>query len=289
MKRLIKKIIIKLPFLNFSLTNNETKFPQVKNSPILKEIFLKGNNSYEPEVFSLIKNSDYDIFIDCGANIGLFSCFAYRKGIETIAIEPLNDNIKYLKKLFDLNNYKIDLIKKGISDQAGKFKIYVPDEKKKFHAHSSLQNQFKDPNSPYFKNKFKIEDIETTTLNNIFELNDNFLDKKILLKVDIEGNELKSLTCFKEILKEKINIDVLVEIMINDVDKQEIFNLMIDCGYESYLLTNAGFVEEKRPLTLPKYDNFNQKLRTCWKNHFFTKKNKEEIKKRSLKHYNYFI
>ena len=71
--------------------------------------------------------------------------------------------------------------------------------------------------------------------------------------------------------------------------QQEIFNLMIDCGYESYLLTNAGFVEEKRPLTLPKYDNFNRKLRTCWKNHFFTKKNKEEIKKRSLKHYNYFI
>ena len=52
-------------------------------------------------------------------------------------------------------------------------------------------------------------------------------------------------------------------------------------------LTNAGFVEEQRPLTLPKYDNFNEKLRTCWKNHFFTKKNKE-IKK-SLKNFNYFI
>ena len=41
MRRLIKKIILKIPFFNFSLTNNETKFPQVKNSPILKEIFLK--------------------------------------------------------------------------------------------------------------------------------------------------------------------------------------------------------------------------------------------------------
>lgn len=289
MRRLIKKIILKIPFLNLSLTNNETKFPQVKNSPILKEIFLKGDNSYEPEVFSLIKHSDYDVFVDCGANIGLFSCFAYRKGIETIAIEPLENNINYLKKLFELNNYKIDLIEKGISDEIGRFKIYVPDEKKSLHAHSSLQNQFKEPNSPYFKNKFKTEDIETTTLNNIFDLNNNFLNKEILLKIDIEGNELKSLTSFKEILKEKINIDVLVEIMINDIDKEEIYNLMIDCGYESYLLTNAGFVEEQRPLTLPKYDNFNSKLRTCWKNHFFTKKNKDEIKKKSLKYFNYFI
>ena len=289
MRKLIKKTILKIPFYNFSLKNNETKFPQVKNSPILKEIFLKGDNSYEPEVFSLIKNSDYDVFLDCGANIGLFSCFAYRKGIETIAIEPLQNNINYLKNLFELNNYKIDLIKKGISDQTGRFKIYVPDENNSRHAHSSLQNQFKDPKSPYFKNKFKTENIETTTLNNIFELNNNFLNKEILLKIDIEGNELRSLTSFKEILKEMINIDVLVEIMINDVDKQEIYNLMIDCGYESYLLTNAGFVEEQRPLTLPKYDNFNEKLRTCWKNHFFTKKNKEEIKKKSLKNFNYFI
>ena len=52
--------------------------------------------------------------------------------------------------------------------------------KKSLHAHS-FKNQFKDPNSPYFKNKFKTEDIETTTLNNIFDLN-NFLNKEILLK-----------------------------------------------------------------------------------------------------------
>ena len=157
-------------------------------------------------------------------------------------------------------------------------KFIAPDEKRVFTLILHCKINLKIPTVHIFKNKFKTEDIETTTLN-IFDLNNNFLNKEILLKIDIEGNELKSLTNFKNI-KEKINIDVLVEIMINDVDKQEIYNLMIDCGYESYLLTNAGFVEEQRPLTLPKYDNFNEKLRTCWKNHFL-QKNKEEIKKRA--------
>ena len=52
------------------------------------------------------------------------------------------------------------------------------------------------------------------------------------------------------------------------------------------LFTNAGLVYEERPLTFPKPENKN---RTIWKNHFFTKKDITEIKEISEKYFGHWI
>ena len=79
--------------------------------------------------------------------------------------------------------------------------------------------------------------------------------------------------------------------MINDTNSLEVFNLLQDCGYKGYLITNAGLVAEDRPLVLPKpnADPHENKLRTLWKNHFFTKRSSQEIKKLNLSIYKYNI
>ena len=82
------------------------------------------------------------------------------------------------------------------------------------------------------------------------------------------------------------DVDWVIEIMINDEDKYEVFDIMKNYGYNGYLITNSGLVRENRPLTLP-YHNRNN--RTCWKNHYFTQKNIDDIKEFSLKEFGYWV
>ena len=82
------------------------------------------------------------------------------------------------------------------------------------------------------------------------------------------------------------DIDFILEIMINDSDKNELFDLMMEHDFNGFLITNSGLVHENRALTLP---NPNHNNRTLWKNHFFTKKSLEEIKEFSINYYGYSI
>ena len=86
--------------------------------------------------------------------------------------------------------------------------------------------------------------------------------------------ELSPILKFSSVL-ERENVDFIIEIMINDSDKNEVFDLMIEHGYNGYLITNAGLIKESRPLTPPRHDRVD---RTLWRNHFFTKKPISEIK-----------
>lgn len=110
-------------------------------------------------------------------------------------------------------------------------------------------------------------------------------DGSILIKLDCEGNELPILKSATLTLK-RHDVDFIIELMINDRDKYEIFDLMKSFGYEGFLITNAGLVREDRPLTFPFPG---RRDRTIWKNHFFTKKTFADVEKFSRKNYGYWI
>jgi FkbM family methyltransferase len=66
-------------------------------------------HSKEPETIEWIENFNKDdIFFDIGANIGLYSCYAAKKGIKTFSFEPSVFNLEILVKNINinkLNNY----------------------------------------------------------------------------------------------------------------------------------------------------------------------------------------
>ena len=94
-----------------------------------------------------------------------------------------------------------------------------------------------------------------------------------------------------EYLSQLGQVDFLVEIMINDYNKNEVYDIFKKNGFNSYLLTNAGLISEDRPLTLPKPygDIRNNKLRTLWKNHLFTKRSAEDVRDLNKKIFGYHI
>ena len=274
---------------NILINGKRIKFNNIGHSNLLKEIAINGPNSFEPELVRLIQNYPFKLktFIDGGANVGLYSAIAYTSysnETEIIAIEPFPNNVNYINGLKILNDLEFTLIDKALHSQSGKpFMLYYPIAKtsSKLSSSASLINSFQGTDGIYSHLPAKEISVNTITLEDVL------FKKKYpaLIKLDCEGNELPILQASKKILSGN-ETDFIIEIMIKDKDKHDIFNLMKSYSYDAYLITSAGLVKEDRPLTLPYYNNSN---RTCWKNHYFTKRPIEKIKEFSTNVYNYWI
>jgi FkbM family methyltransferase len=76
--------------------------------------------SKEKETITWIESFDKDdIFYDIGANIGLYSCYAARKGIKTFSFEPSVFNLEILAKNININklNNLITIIPIALSNK----------------------------------------------------------------------------------------------------------------------------------------------------------------------------
>ena len=271
----------------FIVNNNNVKFHDIKNNNLLKSITINGFESHENETIKLIKKYNWEMsdFYDIGSNIGHYAVIAslYHKDINVIAVEPFPLNSEYIDTLKLNNKLSFSLIKKAVDSTTGATKnFYFPVSKNssKLPGTGTLINSFKGSGGTYDDLPFETVQVETITLDDLTKGSGD----GILIKMDCEGNEFNILKSSS--LLARNNIDFIIEIMINDLDKNEVFNLMKGHGYNGFLITNAGLIQENRPLTLPKPDRND---RTLWRNHFFTKKPISEIKQFSIDNYGHWI
>jgi FkbM family methyltransferase len=297
MKKLLliiyKKILERL--MGFGLIRTKTfivngkniVFHDLGNNNLLKGIAINGFESHENETIKLIKkyNWEMDNFFDIGSNIGHYAVIAslYLENVDVVAVEPFPLNSEYIDKLKVNNNLSFSLVKKAVDSTTGETKtFYFPVSKSssKLPGTGTLINSFEGSGGTYDDLPFETVQVDTITLDDLTEdSGDN-----ILIKMDCEGNEFNILK--PSSLLARNNVDFIIEIMINDLDKNQVFTLMKEHGYNGFLITNAGLIQENRPLTLPKPDRSD---RTLWRNHFFTKKSVSEIEKFSIENYGHWI
>ena len=266
-------------------------YNELKSSKALQE-FYKNKNT-EIEMFLLIEGLDFKSMIDCGAYFGYFSIYSdkIKNNLNVVAFEADKDNFERLNYFVDLNFSKVKTYNKAIGGKTEKVEFFKPIYKNisKYPAHGQVGDPKLQESNPYKDRKFKKYSVEMISLSEV--LNEFALDKT-LLKLDIEGKEKEALQSIYKDLKARSDLDLIIELMINDDDSFDIFNLIRSCGYDSYLITNAGLVAEKdHPLILPKPNESpkEKKLRTLWRNHFFTKRSSSEIKKLNLLTFGYNI
>ena len=133
---------------------------------LIDEIFIK--RIYNPDFMCI---NIGDTVMDIGANIGIFSLYAAKQGAKKIyAIEPLSQNIPFIKSNFKINKLKVPNIDNvAISDKIGIGKLYLGD----LDSHGLLFDH-------NFKKKFsKYKEVKTLTLNKIFNSLFHF-SKKLL-------------------------------------------------------------------------------------------------------------
>jgi len=183
------------------------------------------------------------------------------------------------RKLKKLNGFQFELIEKAVANENGKQILYYPFHKSssKLAMTGSLVNVFLGTDSKFKDIPYKTVNVDTITLEDACASTRN----ATLIKLDCEGNELPILRSSPSILNRE-DVDFIIEVLVGDKNKHEIFKLMKEYNYRGFLITHGGLIDEDRPLTL---SNPNNKSRTLWRNHFFTKKSKSEVQQFSNKCY----
>ena len=187
--------------------------------PIDKEIFFK--NSYEDQQIQFlidnIKDYKRPIFIDIGANKGIYSLLLAKKfkNLKIYGFEPVTSTFnRFVYNIF-LNNLKkkIKTYNFGISNSSGNKKMIALKRKNYIQSggYSFQINKkkiFKDNVTEYYKTKIGDEIIK-------------FKRKNLFIKIDVEGYEEKVLKGLKRLLRDN-RVFIQIEIFnknFNLIDK----------------------------------------------------------------------
>jgi FkbM family methyltransferase len=236
------------PFFEHKL-GNDLKMNLYKDSVLSKIIY----DGFEQEELNFVKSilKSGDIFIDIGANVGLFSLIASQcvdKEGQVIAFEPAPTTFNRLLENQELNNIKnIDARNIGLSEELGELFFYISDTG--FDAWNSF--------APSADNKLQKQ----------IAVNVSYLDHELdhvdkakikLVKIDVEGWEKYVLKGGENFFK---NFSPIVMVEFTDENTfnagysvHEIYDIMVLYGYEWYTFKNGKLLKEAKRLYYP-YNN----------------------------------
>lgn len=183
---------------------------------------------YEPEMSHLLyamKNMDYS-FIDCGANIGYWSCLvaSHEFGEKPVySIEPLNDNYRLIRDHADRNQQHFHVFRNAISDENGQeVPLYKPG------SHASVSIVSNDSNAK------PEEVVKTITIDDIYK-NSMGNAKNVFLKLDVEGVEIEALKGATHLL-EKVQPLIIYEDHSDDKDSTISDYVLNELNYEVFYI-----------------------------------------------------
>jgi FkbM family methyltransferase len=170
--------------------------------------------------------SKADVFVDVGANVGYYTCLARSLNRTVIAVEPLLQNLQFLYANLEANGWRdVEVHPLGLSAAPGLAVLHGTGTA------ASLVEGWAGPST-------KHRTIPLTTLD--FVLAGRFLDRKLFIKVDVEGVEFDLLRGAGETLRKDLSPVWIVETGIGgwcpespDSRFREIFALFWSLGYDS--------------------------------------------------------
>lgn len=148
---------------------------------------LKGdsamqNGTFETSEIRLITAlfDDIDVFIDVGANVGLYTCLARHAGKRTLAVEPLQANLGYLFANLEENGWTdVEVWPIALADSAGTSRLSGAS------TGASLLAGWAGA-SPLLRSSVAVSTLDTI-------LGSRFAGQRLLIKVDVEGAEWRVL------------------------------------------------------------------------------------------------
>jgi len=215
-----------------------------------KKIYFTGE--YETGTLRVLKGilQNKGVFLDIGANIGLYSLYVsyYFPEIKIFSFEPLNSAHDILAENIRLNEFKnIETFNYALGSQ--RESLYI-------HEHEYERG------SSFITSKPTNEEISLFSLDELYE---NLTSEKIsAIKVDVEGFELEVLKGGENIIFKKHRPIIIVECSdlrnYHKATKDDIFELMSNYGYVLYKSDSGkeyfgNLIEILQKKDLPTHDN----------------------------------
>ena len=213
--------------------------------------------SKEPETLEWIdrnlgNKSNVGLFIDVGANIGIYSLYAsvVNQRVSIISVEPFLVNFLELEKNISLNNKQnqIVAVEVALSSRSGRGNLRIADDRL---GSSGSQIELTG---------------DSSSAQTIVETGDRLVDSKsdvlgqtggkVMLKIDTDGNELDVLLGFSESFGKGLIGTVLVEthpsnrqeieIFLNSMGLQEDLSFLEIEGHSNYRRAEKGNTERTK-------------------------------------------
>jgi len=194
---------------------------------IANHIMMDG--IFEKEEVELIKKNlaDTDVFVDVGANIGLYTCIARSLGKYVIAIEPQPQNLYCLYANLNNNNWQnTEVFPLGLSNKPGLSILYGASGPS-----ASLVSGWAGY-SKRFKRVIPVNTMDTL-------LGERFLGKILFIKIDVEGAEYNVLRGALKTFSLSPRPTWFIELCLNEFHPGEMnpnyettFDLFWQHGYE---------------------------------------------------------
>ncbi len=217
---------------------------------------------YEPHELNFIKNTlkEGDIFIDVGANIGLYTVVASKfvgKSGTVFSFEPSTREYELLVKNINLNRLNnVKLFKLALSNYDGEASFYVGGCGRT--GANTLSNKFRSKSHVIVE---RIEKIKVNKMDTFF--NDINIPKITLIKIDVEGHDYYVIEGAQKILqkyKPIIIIEILEEgLKIAGSSSIQIFSLLKSLNYKFLFFPEESGTPKNIPdyLSLPKIVCYN--------------------------------
>lgn len=206
-------------------------------------IYLEKFEEEETKFVSSYLNTG-DIFIDVGANIGLFSLIASeRVGLEghVYAFEPHPITCNRLMENVSINNFtSVSIIPKALSDKASILSFFS------YKDRMDAFNSFAPILENYSYDKIDVEAIKLSDFLN--ELSENVRRKIKLVKIDVEGWEIPVLKGAIDFFSSPNAPAILVEFTENNAKVagfscQELYDLGVNLGYTWHLIRGDKLIK----------------------------------------------
>jgi FkbM family methyltransferase len=128
------------------------------------------------------------VLVDVGANVGLYSLFGARLGMEVVAVEPHPENLQLLYRNLVENGVKsVEVFPMALSDAAGVLNLFGGRQSASvIHGWGGIRSNYS-------------VHCAANTLDNL--LAGRFTGQKLLIKIDVEGHEFSVLSGAEQTLK----------------------------------------------------------------------------------------
>jgi len=233
---------------------NEKKVALLKRHIPFYYLFRHFKQLFSPKEFEYVLLSNnlnrYDVFIDVGANLGVYTFLFSRSAADVYALEPNPFLYEYLSAIL---KKKVKLINCAASSKSSVASLYIPSNELT-SGRSSLVLE----NTKAYSGSLVEEKVSTILLTDLVACEEY---NRIFVKIDVEGFEIDVISGCQGWFENECNVDFMIEIDSGH-NKQwsKVFEFMKENHYKSYY-----FNGEKMVLMPELKGLYNLKLYQEWK------------------------
>lgn len=198
------------------------------------------DSDFESEEIALISQQlpHVDVFVDVGANIGLYVCLAASQDCRVVTVEPLASNLRYLYQNAMRNNVaNVEVFPVGLSSSPGLSVLAGIGAQASFLRNWATQD--------YGFNQYVETVCPISTLDVV--LGGRFSGKRLLIKIDVEGFEYQVLQGASATLEMSPKPTWIMECFLEryhpggrNPNFQQTFEMFFDRGYTARVASRSG-------------------------------------------------